>query len=129
MTYGIPVTRPYVAKTVEKAVQRAPEIGYPVVLKIVSPEIVHKSDVGGVAVGIESEKQLRDAYEQLIESVKEKASEARIEGVAVQKMIEDIDMNSSWDRRRTRILAQSYSLVWVGSVPSYLEILQLEYHR
>jgi acetyltransferase len=91
MNYGIPVTRPYVAKTVEKAVQRAHEIGYPVVLKIVSPEIVHKSDVGGVAVGIESEKRLREEYEQLIESVTEKAPEARIEGVTVQKMVEDID--------------------------------------
>jgi acetyltransferase len=91
MNYGIPVTKPYVAKNVEKAVQRAHEIGYPVVLKIVSPEIVHKSDVGGVIAGIESEKRLREEYELLITSVKEKAPEARIEGVTVQKMIENID--------------------------------------
>ncbi len=91
MNYGIPVTRPYIAKNVEKAIRIANEIGYPVVLKIVSPEIVHKSDVGGVVGGIESEKRLRDEYEKLIRRVKEKAPEARIEGLAVQKMIENID--------------------------------------
>lgn len=91
MNYGIPVTRPYMAKNVEKAIRIANEIGYPVVLKIVSPEIVHKSDVGGVVGGIESEKRLRDEYEKLIERVKANAPEARIEGLAVQKMIENID--------------------------------------
>ncbi|HUV80117.1 MAG TPA: bifunctional acetate--CoA ligase family protein/GNAT family N-acetyltransferase [Candidatus Bathyarchaeia archaeon] len=91
MNYGIPVTRPYMAKNVEKAIRIANEIGYPVVLKIVSPEIVHKSDVGGVVRGIESEKRLRDEYEKLIERVKENAPAARIEGLAVQKMIENID--------------------------------------
>lgn len=91
ITYGIPITRPHVAKNAEEAVSMANEIGYPAVLKIVSPDITHKTDVGGVVVGIGSDEELREEYGELIERVRENGPQAKIEGVTVQKSIEDID--------------------------------------
>ena len=66
-------------------------MGYPVVIKVVSPDISHKSDVGGVVMGIDSNAALKEAYDKLIERVKERAPAAAITGVAVEKMFTDID--------------------------------------
>jgi len=89
--YGIPATIPSIARHVEDAVAFAREIGYPVVIKIVSPDISHKTDAGGVAVGIRSDEQLRQTYGTMMTIVRERAPQASIEGIAVQKMIEGID--------------------------------------
>jgi acetyltransferase len=89
--FGIPTTIPSMTHHVEEAVAVAREIGYPVAIKIVSPDITHKSDVGGVALGLHSEEQLRQAYERMVTAVKERAPKALIEGVAIQKMVEGID--------------------------------------
>jgi acetyltransferase len=89
--YGIPVTTPYFVPNVEEALKVACRINYPVVLKIVSPDISHKSDVGGVKVGIKSETELKEEYAQMIKRVKERAPQARITGVTVQKMVENIN--------------------------------------
>ncbi len=89
--YGIPNTKPRVARSVDEAVSIAANIDYPIVLKIASPDITHKSDIRGVVTGITSEEKLREEYEQLILRVKERVPLARITGVAVQKMIEKVD--------------------------------------
>ncbi len=83
--YGIPVTRVKVAKTEEEAVQFAREIGLPVVLKIVSPDVLHKSDVGGVKVNLKTEQEVRRAYNEIIQSVKSKVPDARIVGILIQE--------------------------------------------
>ncbi|MDY6973971.1 MAG: acetate--CoA ligase family protein [Thermodesulfobacteriota bacterium] len=72
-------------KSVEEGLASAEAIRYPVALKIVSPAIVHKSDVGGVIVGIESQAAFSDAYEQLMRNVEEKAGKVPLDGVLVQK--------------------------------------------
>lgn len=84
--YRIPRPEAHLAKSEDEAVAAASHLGYPVVLKIASPEIIHKTDVGGVVVGINSEESLRRSYRELLESVKNAAPKARIEGVYVQKM-------------------------------------------
>lgn len=84
--YGIPVTKFKVAKTVDEAVEFAEEIGYPVVLKIVSPDILHKFDVGGVVLNIKTSKDVRKAYIQILDNVKKKAPNAKIVGVLIQEM-------------------------------------------
>jgi acetyltransferase len=89
--YGIPITSVSLTQDVETAINKAEEIGYPVVLKIVSPDITHKTEVGGVIVGINSNEELREAYEQMMRNVQAKAPKARIIGINVQKMIKDID--------------------------------------
>lgn len=84
--YGIPVTNFKVASNEREAVQFAAEIGFPVVLKIVSPDIIHKFDVGGVILNINSETEVRTAYNKILENVKKHKSNARIRGILVQEM-------------------------------------------
>jgi acetyltransferase len=91
MTYGIPTTMVEIAHDPETAVRIAEKLGYPIVIKVVSPDISHKSDVGGVVTGIDSSTTLKEAYEKLIERVKKRAPGASITGVAIQKMFTDID--------------------------------------
>ena len=86
MKYGIPVTKFKVASSKEEAVKFAEEIGYPVVLKIVSPDIIHKFDVGGVMLNLQSAKEVGKAYNRMIENVKKQKPEAKILGVNVQEM-------------------------------------------
>lgn len=86
MEYGILVTRFKVAKNVDEAVKFAGEIGYPVVLKIVSPDIIHKSDVGGVVVGLKTAKDVQGAYAEIMRNVKKHKADAKIVGMLVQEM-------------------------------------------
>ena len=88
--YGIPAAIPSITHYVEEALAVVREIGYPVAIKIVSPDVTHKSDVAGV-VGIHSDEQLKQAYGIMAAAVKERSPKAVIEGITVQKMIEDID--------------------------------------
>ena len=86
MEYGIPITKFKLAKNEAETVKFAEEIGYPVVLKIVSPDIIHKSDVGGVIVNLKDAKDVRNAYKQILESIKKHKAGAKIVGVLVQEM-------------------------------------------
>ncbi len=87
-TYGIPVSKPYPAWNADEAVAIARRIGYPVVLKILSPQITHKTDVGGVLLNLNSDEAVRAGFTKIIESVKAHVPEATIEGVTVQKMVQ-----------------------------------------
>jgi acetyltransferase len=89
--YGIKSVMPYPAYSADKAAEIAYEIGYPVVLKIHSPDITHKSDVGGVMLDLENDTMVRLAYEKIVSGAKEKQPSARIDGVTVQKMIDNRD--------------------------------------
>ena len=86
MEYAIPVTRFKLAKSEEEAAEFAGQIGFPVVLKIVSPDIIHKSDAGGVMVNLKSAVEVRNAYGKILENAKKYNSEAKIVGVLVQEM-------------------------------------------
>jgi acetate---CoA ligase (ADP-forming) subunit beta len=83
---GIPVVDTRLARTKLEALTLARDIGFPVVLKIISPDIVHKSDAGGVKVGLNNITQVSKAYRDIISSIKQKFPDARIEGISVQKM-------------------------------------------
>jgi acyl-CoA synthetase (NDP forming) len=83
---GIPVAEATLAASAEEAAKVAAEAGFPVVLKIVSPDVTHKSDVGGVKIGLEDAAAVGAAYDDIIAAVKERQPKARIEGVAVQAM-------------------------------------------
>jgi acetyl-CoA synthetase (ADP-forming) len=84
--YGIPVTRFKLAKTEDEAVRFAEAMGYPVVLKIVSPDIIHKSDVGGVLVDLKNSKDVRSGYNHIIKNVRKHNEKAGIVGILVQEM-------------------------------------------
>ena len=84
--YGLPVTSTKLAKTEEEAVRLAKEIGFPVVMKIVSPDILHKSDAGGVKVNIKDENAVRDAFQTIMANSLKYKADANIHGIAVQEM-------------------------------------------
>jgi acyl-CoA synthetase (NDP forming) len=83
---GIPVAVAQLAKTADEAAKFAENAGFPAVLKIVSPEITHKSDIGGVKVGLDSADEVKKAFDEIVAAAKKAEPKARIEGVAVQKM-------------------------------------------
>jgi acetyl coenzyme A synthetase (ADP forming)-like protein len=83
---GLPITRYRVAKDRERAIEAAHEIGFPVALKIVSPQVLHKSDAGGVALDIGDNDELRASYDMIVDRVKEKVPGAEIHGVLVEEM-------------------------------------------
>jgi acyl-CoA synthetase (NDP forming) len=83
---GMPVAGAQLARDAKEAAKAAQSLGFPVVLKIVSPDVTHKSDVGGVKVGLQSAAEVQAAFSEIVASVKKHQPEARIEGVAVQKM-------------------------------------------
>ncbi|HSV59435.1 MAG TPA: acetate--CoA ligase family protein [Variovorax sp.] len=85
---GLPVLKEIVVASREEALAAARGIGFPLVLKIVSPDIAHKTEVGGVVVGVRSEGQLVDEYESLLARVAQKAPLARITGVLVAQMVQ-----------------------------------------
>lgn len=85
---GVPVTETRVASSADEAAAIADELGYPVVLKIVSPDIAHKSDVGGVALGFEDADAVREGYEAMLARVQDAAPGAAIAGISVQRQAE-----------------------------------------
>ena len=85
--YGIRFPDVARVRTIDEAVRVAKRIRYPVVLKVASPDISHKTDVGGVALGIEDEQSLRDAWDQMGRSLREHAPKARIEGYEIEAQI------------------------------------------
>ena len=84
---GIPVPENKIAKDAESAVKIAEGIGYPLVMKIVSPKVIHKSDVGGVIAGIKSKEDVAKAFQKILDNVSGAVSRDDIEGVIVEKQM------------------------------------------
>jgi len=89
--YGIDTTHPTPAYSEDEAVKIAEKKGYPVVLKIYSPDITHKSDVGGVALNVKDEEMVRAIFKNMTKTAAEKRPDAKIEGVTVQRMVNPKD--------------------------------------
>jgi len=89
--YGIPSTHPVICVTEEEAVKNAQLKGYPVVLKVQSADITHKSDVGGVALNLKDDDMVRAAFKNIMETVTKKVPDAKLDGLTVQKMVETRD--------------------------------------
>jgi acetyltransferase len=85
--YNFPVVKPQIARSAEEAVNLARKIGYPVVLKILSPQITHKTEVGGVILDLDTDAEVRDSFEQILQRARKARPEAQILGVTVQPMI------------------------------------------
>lgn len=84
--YDVPTPREGVAQSPHEAVEIAGKIGYPVALKVLSSDIPHKSDVGGILLDLRAEEQVFEGFEQVMESVKKNAPQAEIQGVLVQRV-------------------------------------------
>jgi len=90
-TYGISSTTPYLAENPEGATMIASGIGYPVAMKISSPDIARKSDVGGVRLNISSPDEVKKAFDEMMENIKRHKPDIRIEGISIQKMTTNYD--------------------------------------
>ena len=86
--YGIALPKSYLAFSADQAVEFAAEIDYPVVMKIISPDILHKSDMGGVVVGVKNPAEVRQAYQDILIRARRYMPDADIWGIAVQEMVE-----------------------------------------
>jgi acetyl coenzyme A synthetase (ADP forming)-like protein len=86
--YGFRIPEGYLATSVEEAVEVADRIGFPVAMKIVSPDIVHKSDLGGVRLNIANSEAVRDGYDLMRLRIGQRAPKAWIEGIYVEKMVD-----------------------------------------
>ncbi len=84
--FHLPVTRTSLARSEDEAVKLADEVGFPIVMKIVSPDILHKSDAGGVKVNIKDKAAAREAYKTILKNAREYKDDANIHGIAIQEM-------------------------------------------
>ncbi len=85
--YKIPLVKASLAKAVDDVAAISKKMGYPIVMKVVSPQVVHKSDVGGVVLNINNEDEAKTAFEKIMKSVKKKIPKAKIEGILIEKQI------------------------------------------
>ena len=85
--YGIAVPREGVASSAEQAARLAADIGFPVVMKVVSPQILHKTEAGGVLVGLKSAEQVTQGYATIVGNARKYDAKAEILGVQVQQML------------------------------------------
>jgi len=118
--YGFSFPKRVVAETSREAISAANSLGYPVVMKIVSPDILHKSDIGGVKVGIREKSQVTRSFEDLISNAKRFMPEALILGVAVEEMVgpgKEVILGSSRD-------PSFGSLIMFGLGGIYVEVLK-----
>ena len=118
--FGFRFPRSVIAQMADEAVNAAEEAGYPVVLKIVSPEILHKTDVGGVKVGLRSPKEVREGFLEIITRVRRLFPDASIQGVMIQEMItggKEVILGMSRDR-------QFGPLLMFGLGGIYVEVLK-----
>jgi len=85
--YGFPLPKSVLAKTENDAVKNAKKIGYPVVMKITSPQIIHKSDAGGVKVNLSSDSEVKAAFKEIVNNAKKYNKKAEIKGVLIVEMV------------------------------------------
>ena len=86
-TYGLPVIKTETASSRAEAIEAAKRIGYPVAMKIVSPDVLHKIDVGGVKLDLNSDQDVGEAFDEILKNVKTRVPGARIEGVLLQEYV------------------------------------------
>ncbi len=85
--YGFPTPKSILCTTEQECINAARQTGYPLVMKIVSPDIIHKSDAGGVKVGIKTDDELRNSFRTITENALKYKSDAKVKGVLVQEMV------------------------------------------
>ena len=117
--YGVPIPGEGTANSAEEAVKECDRIGYPVVMKVVSPDIKHKTDVGGVVVGVKDSAAAKEAYEKIMGSCRKNMPDARIDGVSIQQMVSGQEVILSMIRD-----SQFGPVVSFGLGGIYVEILR-----
>ncbi len=117
--YGVPIPGEGTANSAEEAAKECDRIGYPVVMKVVSPDIKHKTDVGGVVVGVKDSAAAKEAYTKILDSCRKNVPNARIDGVSIQQMVSGQEVILSMIRD-----SQFGPVVSFGLGGIYVEILR-----
>jgi len=117
---GLPIPRTINAATLQSAVKSADWIGYPVAMKVVSKDIIHKSDVGGIALDLDSREEVIDAYEAIMRNCRAHVPHAVIEGVSISEMVQP-GVEMIVGARRDRIFGPT---VMVGLGGIYVEVMK-----
>lgn len=117
--YRIPVVAGEIAKSVEDALSKAEDIGYPIVLKIISPQWLHKSDWGGIRLNIDSDSQLRATYAELQRLFDSRTPEGVLDGILVQKQVKGTELLMGLKRD-----PQFGSILVVGMGGIYTEVFK-----
>ena len=105
--YKIPVASFAIAKDIEQAIKATNKIGYPVVLKLISENIVHKTDVGAVQLNIRSDVELDKSFNQILKNVKKKYPKAKVDGILIQKMIsngQEVIIGGKYDEQFGKVI-------------------------
>jgi len=113
---GIKMPQSSTARSLEQATVLADRIGYPVVMKIVSPDIIHKSDVGGVALGLDNHNEVIDAYQAIMNNCRANAPNAVLEGVEIAEMIKEGTENNNRGKERPHF--RTFVMVGTGGFMS-----------
>ncbi|MCY4653538.1 MAG: acetate--CoA ligase family protein, partial [Dehalococcoidia bacterium] len=117
--WGIPTTEERRASDADEAAEAAREIGYPVVLKIESPDILHKTEIGALAAGLADERALREAYDRITNNVVSHAPDAEVRGVLVQEMVSDgveVIVGASYDSQLGPVLLYGLGGIFVEAL-------------
>lgn len=85
--HGISVPKYMVTSSLEESLEKAKSLGFPLVMKVISPDIIHKTEIGGVMLNIKNGPQVRESYQKMIDSVEKKRPEAKINGVLLYKQV------------------------------------------
>jgi len=117
---GIPIPKSVIAHSLNQAVKSAEQIGYPVVMKVVSRDVVHKSDVGGVALDLLNRNEVISAYEAVLHNVRAHQPEAEIEGVEVAEMVKP-GIETIIGARRDKVFGP---LIMFGAGGKYVEVFK-----
>ncbi len=117
---GLPMPKSFIAHSLDEAIRYAEQIGYPVVMKIVSKDIIHKSDAGGVALDLGTRKEVMDAYEAILHNARAYKADAKIEGIQVDEMIKN-DVETIIGARRDRSFGP---IVMFGLGGIYVEVMK-----
>jgi acyl-CoA synthetase (NDP forming) len=117
---GIPIPQTLITRSLEEAVRAAETVGYPVVMKVVSRDILHKSDAGGVALDLEDRNEVIDAYQAILRNARAYKADASIEGVEVSEMVEK-GMETIIGARRDRTFGP---LIMFGLGGIYVEVMK-----
>ncbi len=114
---GIPFPEYEIVGSAEEAAEAAERLGYPAVLKIISPDIIHKSDYGGVILNLDNKREVIEAYNKILGNISRKVSNAKIHGVMVYKMaprgIAELLIGVSYDEQFGHVLAVGLGGVFV----------------
>ncbi|MGZ4913622.1 MAG: acetate--CoA ligase alpha subunit [Halobacteriota archaeon] len=122
--YGVKTPRERLVATRDKVVQASKAVGYPIVMKVSSPDISHKTDVGGVITGISSDRAAKNAFDQIYANVNRRMPQARIDGIIIQEMVqgEEVIIGATCD-------PQFGPFVTFGLGGLYVEVLKDVSHR